>query len=300
MRRGESEAVHALEGINILLDEGEALGIVGESGAGKTTLAALITGLDMPTSGELKIDGQSFQASRDKKEWARNVQLVWQDPPAAIDPRQRIGAVIAEPLIIQGIPRGDAMSLVRELMLEVGLDDLLVNRLPHELSGGQAQRAVIARALAVNPRLVICDEPASALDAQVKVQIADLLVRLRRERGLAYMVIAHDLPLVRKITDSIAVMYRGVIVEQGPTQVVLGNPLHPYTQLLVNSDLSILGGQSDGWQKAVTTLEEKHTDKETGCPFFDRCSLAVDRCAAEVVTLLPVGDQQVACCLLQD
>jgi oligopeptide/dipeptide ABC transporter ATP-binding protein len=204
-------------------------------------------------------------------------------------------------MIIQGASRREAMDRVEELMSEVDLDVTLMDRLPHELSGGQAQRVVIARALAVNPHLVICDEPASALDATVKAQIADLLMRLRRERELAYLVIAHDLPLVNRITDSIAVMYRGKIVEQGPTRSVLGSPQHPYTKLLVSSDLSMSGNSTASWHEAgVSAEEESGGDAAINCPYLSQCNRADDRCHSRKVELLEVGDRQVACLILQD
>lgn len=288
--------VHALNDINLSIDRGEAIGIVGESGAGKTTLASLIVGLETPTSGEISLGGTSLAGS-DRKAWSRMVQLVWQDPPEALNPRQRVGVTIAEPMLIQGMIRSEADARVLELMREVDLDTSLRDRLPGELSGGQAQRVVIARALAVDPDLVICDEPASALDAPVKLQIAKLLLRLRRERGLAYLIIAHDLPLVQAITDRLVVMYQGSMVEAGPTRELLEQPMHPYTRLLVSSDLSLVGDkEAHGSSLASVEIEEGLSgDVAGGCSFMPRCPDAEAGCGVARIELDEINGREIAC-----
>ncbi|MHB1003182.1 MAG: ABC transporter ATP-binding protein [Thermoleophilia bacterium] len=289
----KADAVQALSGVSLSLDRGDAMGIVGESGAGKTTLASLIIGLERPTSGEVLFDGSRLSASSDRKKMARKAQLVWQDTLAALDPRQKIGAAIAQPLLIHKLAnRSEAYERSMGLMREVGLDDSVFNRYPHEISGGQAQRVVIARALALEPGFMIYDEPASALDIQVKVQIAELLMRLRSERGLTYLVIAHDLPLVRRMTSSLAVMYRGRIVEQGPTRLILQQPAHPYTQLLVGSEPK---PGADFLSAAAVSPTGNQAPQAAGCPFSHRCPLVIDGCLRGVVTLSDAAGRQVAC-----
>lgn len=288
-----SDEVHALSGVSLSLDRGEAMGIVGESGAGKTTLASLIIGLERPSSGEVLFNGSRLSVSGDRKEWSRAAQLVWQDTLAALDPRQKIGAAIAQPLLIHKLAsRSEAQERSMKLMQEVGLDDSVFTRYPHEISGGQAQRVVIARALALEPGFMIYDEPASALDIQVKVQIAELLMRLRSERGLTYLVIAHDLPLVRRMTSSLAVMYRGRIVEQGPTRLILEQPAHPYTQLLVSSEPK---PGADFLSAAAASPTGREAPHGAGCPFSHRCPLVIERCLRGVVTLREADGRQVAC-----
>lgn len=295
---GKTGEVHALAGISLSLAQGDSMGIVGESGAGKTTLASLIVGLEQPTSGEILLDGSRLHGSDNRKQRARMVQLVWQDTQAALDPRQKIGAAIAQPLLIHKLAnRSEALERARKLMGEVGLDDTVFSRFPHEISGGQAQRVVIARALALEPSFIIYDEPASALDVQVKAQIADLLMRLRAERGLTYLVIAHDLPLVRRMTKTMAVIYRGGIVEQGPTRTVLEQPIHPYTQLLVSSEPKPDADFLSAMTAAVTSRE---APDGVGCSFSHRCPHVIDRCLREAVKLSDGGSRQVACCRLDD
>lgn len=288
--------IRALTNINLSVRQGEAVGIVGESGAGKTTLASLILGLERPTSGEVLVDGQRVLGGPHRRGQARRVQLVWQDAMAALDPRQKIEAALAEPLLIHGlVDHGEARERAGQLLKEVGLGDEMLGRYPHEISGGQAQRVVIARALALAPGIMICDEPASALDVQLKLQIADLLMRLRVERQLTYLVIAHDLPLVRKMTGSLAVMYRGRIVEQGATSTILQNPYHPYTQLLVSAEPAI---GTDFLSASATARQANDIAQEldyAGCLFSHRCPRVIEHCYSEEVDLRVSGDRLVAC-----
>lgn len=285
--------VHALSGVSLSLARGDSMGIVGESGAGKTTLASLIVGLEQPTGGEILLDGNRLKGSDNHKQRARMVQLVWQDTQAALDPRQKIGAAIARPLLIHKLAkRPEALERTRKLMREVGLDDAIFNRYPHEISGGQAQRVVIARALALEPSFIIYDEPASALDVMVKAQIADLLMRLRAERGLTYLVIAHDLPLVRRMTKTMAVMYRGKIVEQGLTRPILEQPAHPYTQLLVSSEPR---PDADFMSAMAAAVAGRAAPDIVGCSFSHRCPLVIESCLRDVVPLSDGSGRQVAC-----
>lgn len=241
-----SVAIQALSGVSLSILPGQSMGVIGESGAGKTTLAALAAGLATPSSGRVFINGQRLSSGRkDRRRRARKVQLVWQDTYGSVDPRMTVEKIIAEPFRIHGLDKGQGIGQqISRLLNEVGLSNDLLARHPHQLSGGEVQRVVIARALALDPELLICDEPAAALDARTKLQLAEMLVGLQTARKLSLMVIAHDLPLVRKITGELIVMYRGVVVESGPTASVIDKPLHPYTQLLVSCDpfLKMAGG----------------------------------------------------------
>lgn len=296
--RSRGGSLRALSGIDLLLNPGDAMGIVGESGAGKTTLASLIIGLEKPSAGEILIDGSRIGQISERKPRAKKVQLVWQDAMASLDPRRTISDAIAEPLNIHGLASGiDAQAQVRKLMEEVGLSESLADRLPYEVSGGQAQRVVIARALALSPRIIICDEPASALDVQIKAQIADLLMRLRAERELTYLIIAHDLPLVSKMTGILVVMYRGRIVEQGPTESIIRNPAHPYTRMLVAAQPTVgtdFLAFSDLFSRSRGNLPQAGG---RGCPFSDRCPQMIEDCLSFEVSLSAAGDRLVACLL---
>lgn len=229
--------IRALNEVSLTIEPGQRLGIIGESGAGKTTLAEIAAGLIEPSSGSVRIYGKSFGKSRDeRKRRARTVQLVLQNAPGALNPRLRVEKLIGEPLRIHGLASGDIRERVLELLGEAGLAAELADRYPHQLSGGELQRIVIARALALDPELLICDELASALDARVRNRVAALLERLCLERNLALLVVAHDLPLIRRLTDTLIVMYQGSVVEEGPTYKVLKQPRHPYTRLLVSAE----------------------------------------------------------------
>ena len=303
-RRG----IKVLDGINLSVGKGEAVGLVGESGAGKTTLAALAAGLEMPSAGGVRVFGPAPDpetgASRGRGRAARlnrarQLQLIWQDARGSLDPRMKIGASLAEPLRIHGLDSRRELDMkVSALMSETGLDASLRSRYPHELSGGEVQRVVIARALALDPAVLICDEPASSLDAANKVRIARLLGRLRRERGLALLVIAHDLGLVRFLTERIFIIYRGRIVESGPTAAVLDNPLHPYTRLLVSCDPSM-----PGWNK-MSGATETHPGRkqalqqgQSGCGFAWRCPQKSGVCLGIVPELSSLGEGRRVACL---
>jgi peptide/nickel transport system ATP-binding protein len=236
--RRERHVVGAVEGVTIDIAPGETVGVVGESGCGKSTLGKLIMGIHDVTRGRIEFDGRDLtHASRSDREWfRRNVQLVFQDPMSSLNPRMTIGDAIREPLEVHGIATGAAArARVAELLELVGLDPAVAPRLPHEFSGGQRQRVVIARALAVEPRLLVCDEAVAALDVSLQAQIVGLLQRLQRELGLAYLFISHDLATVRHLSHRIAVMYLGRVVELGPAADVVANPLHPYTAALLSA-----------------------------------------------------------------
>jgi oligopeptide/dipeptide ABC transporter ATP-binding protein len=223
---------------------------------------------------------------------ARAVQLIWQDAAGSLNPRLRVGAAIAEPLKIHSLATGREMQHeVARLLDEVGLNAELALRFPHELSGGEAQRVVIARALALQPQLLICDEPASALDARLKAQLAQLLRRLGRERGLAYLIIAHDLSLVRRLTERLYVMYRGKVVETGPTGAVLSRPLHPYTQLLVGSDPSL-----PGWNPSPA-MHIEEPGQPGACDFLGRCRQRVAKVCESQPEMIGLETERAVACL---
>jgi oligopeptide/dipeptide ABC transporter ATP-binding protein len=228
--------IRAVDGVSFTLDEEETLGLVGESGCGKTTIAKTIVKLETPTSGRITYRGRDIFAldPLEERRYRKHVQMIFQDPHASLDPRMSAGDIIEEALIIHGMDDPEERRhRVRELLETVGLEPAHMNRYPHEFSGGQKQRIGIARALAVNPRLIIADEPVSALDVSVQAQILNLLMRLKKEFSLSYLFIAHNLPVIRRISDRVAVMYLGRIMEMASTRKIFENPLHPYTRMLL-------------------------------------------------------------------
>ncbi len=233
---------------------GSSLGVIGESGAGKTTLAELAAGMIDPSSGRVIVDGNQRSPIGGRLARARRIQLIWQDAMGSVDPRLKVSQIIKEPLMVHGFSAHEARQRAGGLLDEVGLPAALAERRPHQLSGGEVQRVVIARSLALDPALLICDEPAASLDAQARARFADLLLRLQKERKLALIVIAHDLPLVRLMTSDLVVMYRGEIVERGRTEAVINNPAHEYTKLLLSCDpsLAIAGGEPSKFSRPAS------------------------------------------------
>lgn len=290
-RRGlrRRQVVRAVDGVSLRLHAGETLGIVGESGSGKSTLARLLVALDRPTSGRLAIGGRDVfsQSARALRAMRRQIQFVMQDPYTALDPRMSVRAIIEEPFAIhREIPsRRDREAAVRALLDAVGLSRDHLDRYPHEFSGGQLQRIGIARALALRPRILVCDEPVSALDLSIQAQVINLLKDIQEQFGLSCIFIAHDLSVVRHVADRVAVMYLGTIVEQGDDEQVYDRPAHPYTQALQSASLRI-DAKDDRSHRIVLSGEiPTALDPPVGCAFRSRCWKAEAVCATSTPSL---------------
>lgn len=296
--QGKGAALHAVSGVDLAVYEGETLALVGESGCGKSTLGRLLLGLLPPTQGQVFFDGQDLAALPPARLRAlrRQMQLVFQDTAAALNPRWTVGQSLAEPLRIHNLcPRGEYASRGAALLTQVGLAPDLLDRYPHQLSGGQRQRVGLARALALSPRLVVCDEPVSALDVSVQAQMLNLLADLQRAQGLTYVLISHDLGVVRHSADRVCVMFLGRVCEVGPTQALFSAPRHPYTKFLLDSvprpDPTRRG--ESGPPLAGEIPSPVHPP--SGCRFRSRCPYAQDICAQTVPPLTGAGDHQAAC-----
>jgi peptide/nickel transport system ATP-binding protein len=296
---GREKPVRAVDGVSFEIERGETLALVGESGSGKTSVGRTLLRLTEPTSGRVRFgDQEVFQLDRRALQGLRRrMQIIFQDPAGALDPRMRIGAAIAEGLEIHRLAtRAELPGRVAALMEEVGLDPALATRFPRELSGGQRQRVGIARALAVQPSFLVCDEPVSALDVSVQAQVVNLLAELQERRGLSYLFIAHDLAVVRQLAHRVAVMYLGKIVEIGPTEALLGSPRHPYTQALISAVPEPAPGRQ-GARIILAGEPPSPASPPAGCRFNPRCfhPLKDGRCRAEEPLLRPVGAGQAAC-----
>ncbi len=287
----------AVDDVSISVRAGETFAIVGESGCGKSTLAKLIMQLEAPDSGALLLDERPALSSsrRQRRGFSRDVQMVFQDPYGALTPHFRVRTLVAEPLRIHGLAKGhELQQRVAALLENVGLSHEIADRFPHELSGGQRQRVSIARAIATRPRLIICDEPVSALDVSVRSQIINLLLDLQRELGLAYMFISHDLALVDHIGDTIGVMYLGRIVEQAPAASFFANPRHPYSRALIASSPA---PDPDKRRTAPALHGEIDTGPlASGCRFRNRCPIAIAKCADSDPPLRLIASNHLAAC----
>jgi oligopeptide/dipeptide ABC transporter ATP-binding protein len=299
LARGPRAVVHAVNGVSFDLAAGETLGLVGESGSGKSTVGRTILRLTPATAGAVRFDGVDVFAAgaAELRGLRRRMQLVFQDPYSSLNPRMTAGAAVAEGLEIHRLlPPREIPARVAGLFEEVGLDPAYTARYPHQLSGGQRQRVGIARALAVGPAFLVCDEPVSALDVSVQAQVLNLLAELQRRRRLAFLFIAHDLAVVRQLAHRVAVMYFGRIVELGSTEQVVHRPLHPYTAALISAVPE--PDPASGRRRIVLSGEPpRPTAPPPGCPFASRCfhPKKDDRCRTELPALRGLGDALVAC-----
>jgi len=285
----EVAQVRAVDGVSLTLHEGETLGLVGESGCGKSTLCRAILQLVQPTSGSVRFEGQELVglSRRELRPLRREMQMIFQDPFASLNPRKRIGQIIGDPLELHGLARGAELKRrVQELLDRVGLQAEHYNRYPHEFSGGQRQRIGIARALALKPKLIIADEPVSALDVSVQAQIINLLEEVQDEFGLSYLFVAHDLGVVRHVSDRVAVMYLGKVVEDSGSDSLYEHPLHPYTNALLSA-VPIPDPRKNLARERITLEGDVPSpiDPPPGCRFHTRCSSITDVCRTEEPTL---------------
>ncbi len=291
--------VHAVSDVSLQIFRGETLALVGESGCGKSTLGRTLIRLLEPTAGKLRFEGAdiSDMSEREFRPYRRRMQLIFQDPYASLNPRMTVRDIVAEPLKTYKIcpNEGETTQRVLDLLKAVGIPGEFLYRYPHQFSGGQRQRIGIARAIALDPSLIVCDEPVSALDVSVQNQILNLLKQLQQERGLTYLFISHDLSVVRFISDRVCVMFLGCLCEVGDTQAIYAQPMHPYTRFLINA-IPKANPHARADERLLLSDEiPSPIDPPSGCRFHTRCPYACERCRAEVPVLRPVSGRLVAC-----
>ncbi len=296
-----SRLLRAVDGVDIDLEKGKTLGLVGESGCGKSTLSRLLMRLEEPTEGTLEIDGTDFLSLKggELRRARRKIQMIFQDPYSSLNPRLTVGSTIAEGIRIHKLARGaDVQRRVGELLDKVGLPRAAYSRYPHEFSGGQRQRVGIARALAVEPDIIVADEPVSALDVSVQAQIINLLADLQKDLGLTYLFVAHDLGVVEHVSDRISVMYLGRIVESAPAKELFSAPIHPYTQGLLASIPTASPGRRV--KAAISGDVPSPVDIPDGCSFNTRCPMAFGRCGTDIPELREVSPGRRTACWLHE
>ena len=294
----EQRYVYAVNGVSFHLNKGETLGLVGESGCGKTTTGRVILRLIEPTNGTIHFAGHDVGGlkEQDLKKFRRSAQMIFQDPFASLNPRMKVGDIVGEPLLVHGIGNaGDRADRVAEVLDKVGLEPAYMRRFPHEFSGGQRQRIGIARVLTLNPQLIIADEPVSALDVSIQAQIINLLVRLQEELQLSYLFVSHDLAVVEHISDRVAIMYLGKIVEIAPSQSIYNEPCHPYTQALLTA-IPIPDPKSTLQRTTLQGDLPNPANPPSGCTFRTRCPLAQMICIEEPPTMREIGEEHFVAC----
>jgi len=295
----KTKPLKAVDGVSFYIYEGETLGLVGESGCGKTTVGRTILNLYKPTGGQIFFDGQEIKDGKSLKEFRKKATMVFQDPYSSLDPRMTVEDIIAEPLDIHKAysSKEERRQRVLELMEYVGLNSEHASRYAHEFSGGQRQRIGIARALALNPKFIVCDEPVSALDVSIQAQVVNMFEDLQKKLGLTYLFIAHDLLVVRHISNRIAVMYLGKLVELAPSDDICDKPLHPYTQALMSA-VPIPDPEAARNNKRIMLEGDipSPLDAPSGCPFRTRCPIAEEICAAEMPELKEIQPQRFVAC----
>lgn len=295
-RRGKA-LLTAVSDVGFEIEERTTYALVGESGSGKSTIGRMLVGLLRPSGGTVEVEGINIATERDAETVARvrsNIQMIFQDPYASLNPRWRVRDIIAEPVAAQG---GETEGLAERLLEQVGLHPSDAGKYPHEFSGGQRQRICIARALASNPKLIVCDEPTSALDVSVQAQVLNLMSDLKDDLGLTYLLITHDLTVVRHMADRIGVLYLGRLVEEAPRDALFAKPRHPYTQMLFDA-----APRMDAFGREVDPPKGEIPDAinpPKGCAFHPRCPLAVDRCSKERPEMRMIGETRVACHLAE-
>ena len=295
------EVVHAVDDVSLAIQPGEVVGLVGESGCGKSTLGRMVAGILPATEGSVSLEGQDIasMSSADRKAAALAVQMIFQDPFASLNPRMRVEQIVGEAPLVHGLTdRAGLSDYVDDILTKVGLDPSMKRRYPHQFSGGQRQRIGIARALAVKPRFLVCDEAIAALDVSIQAQVLNLFMDLRTEFALTYLFISHDLSVVEHIADRIVIMYLGRVVESAPTEELFADPKHPYTQALLQEVPRL-----DQRKRDFTPIEGEipsPLDPPTGCHFHPRCSHALSRCSTEAPTLTGLQTEWKVSCHLHD